>query len=86
MRATSSSTEKTAILAQSNAFIHNVLEATYNPYKQYYVTSKTWVDVASSTLCINALLCAIIAVFSVLLDVALISFINSIKSNISKEY
>jgi DNA ligase-1 len=41
MRATSSSTEKTAIIAQSNAFIHNVLEATYNPYKQYYVTSKT---------------------------------------------
>ena len=24
-----------------HAFIHNILEATYNPYKQYYVTSKT---------------------------------------------
>ena len=41
MRATSSSTEKIAIIAQSNAFIHDVLEATYNPYKQYYITSKT---------------------------------------------
>ena len=41
MRATSSSTDKIAIIAQSSAFIHNILEATYNPYKQYYVTSKT---------------------------------------------
>ena len=41
MRSTSSATEKTAIIARSSAFIHNVLEATYNPYKQYYVTSKT---------------------------------------------
>ena len=41
MRATSSSVEKSAIIAQSNAFIHDVLEATYNPYKQYFVTSKT---------------------------------------------
>ena len=41
MRSTSSSNDKVAIIAQSNAFIHEVLEATYNPYKQYYVTSKT---------------------------------------------
>ena len=41
MRATSSATEKIAIIKRSSAFIHNVLEATYNPYKQYYVTSKT---------------------------------------------
>jgi len=41
MRSTSSATEKTAIIARSSAFIHKVLEATYNPYKQYYVTSKT---------------------------------------------
>ena len=41
MRATSSSVEKVAIIAQSSAFIHKVLEYTYNPYKQYYVTSKT---------------------------------------------
>jgi DNA ligase-1 len=41
MRATSSSTEKIAIIAQSSTFIHDILEATYNPYKQYYVTSKT---------------------------------------------
>ena len=41
MRSTSSATEKTAIIARSSAFIHNILEATYNPYKQYYVTSKT---------------------------------------------
>ncbi len=41
MRSTSSSNDKVAIIAQSNAFIHKVIEATYNPYKQYYVTSKT---------------------------------------------
>tara|TARA_R110001632_G_scaffold122389_1_gene235045 strand:+ start:27 stop:1292 length:1266 start_codon:yes stop_codon:yes gene_type:complete len=41
MRATSSSTDKIAIIAQSDAFIRDVIEATYNPYKQYYVTSKT---------------------------------------------
>ena len=41
MRATSSSTDKIAIIKRSSTFIHNVLEATYNPYKQYYVTSKT---------------------------------------------
>ena len=41
MRATSSSTDKIAIIKRSSAFIHDVLEATYNPYKQYHVTSKT---------------------------------------------
>jgi len=41
MRATSSSTDKVAIIARSSAFIHKVLEYTYNPYKQYHVTSKT---------------------------------------------
>jgi len=41
MRSTSSSLEKVEIIKNSNDFIHKVLEATYNPYKQYYVTSKT---------------------------------------------
>ena len=41
MRATSSSTDKVAIIARSSAFIHKVLEYTYNPFKQYYTTSKT---------------------------------------------
>jgi len=41
MRATSSSTDKIAIIARSSAFIHKVLEYTYNPFKQYYTTSKT---------------------------------------------
>ena len=41
MRATSSSTEKIAIIKRSSTFIHDVLEATYNPYKQYHVTGKT---------------------------------------------
>ena len=41
MRATSSSTEKVQIIKNSNEFIHKVLEYTYNPFKQYYVTSKT---------------------------------------------
>ena len=41
MRSTSSATDKIAIIAQSDAFIHNIIEATYNPYKQYYITSKT---------------------------------------------
>ena len=41
MRATSSSTEKVAIIKHSSAFVHRVLEYTYNPYKQYSVTSKT---------------------------------------------
>jgi len=41
MRATSSSTDKIAIISRSSAFIHKVLEYTYNPFKQYYITSKT---------------------------------------------
>ena len=41
MRSTSSSTQKTAIIAHSDAFIHKVLEYTYNPFKQYFVTGKT---------------------------------------------
>ena len=41
MRSTSSSLEKVEIIKNSSEFIHKVLEATYNPYKQYYVTSKT---------------------------------------------
>jgi len=41
MRATSSATDKVAIIKRSSAFIHKILEATYNPYKQYHVTSKT---------------------------------------------
>ena len=41
MRATSSSTQKVAIIAHSDAFIHKVLEYTYNPFKQYFVTGKT---------------------------------------------
>jgi DNA ligase 1 len=41
MRATSSATDKVEIIKQSSPFIHKVLEYTYNPYKQYYVTSKT---------------------------------------------
>ena len=41
MRATSSATDKVAIIKNSSPFIHKVLEYTYNPYKQYNVTSKT---------------------------------------------
>ena len=41
MRSTSSATDKKAIIARSSAFIHRVLEYTYNPFKQYYTTSKT---------------------------------------------
>ena len=41
MRATSSSLDKVEILKQQPEFIQKVLEYTYNPYKQYYVTSKT---------------------------------------------
>jgi phosphomevalonate kinase len=41
MRATSSSKEKVQIIKDANPFIHKVLEYTYNPFKQYYVTSKT---------------------------------------------
>ena len=41
MRATSSSLDKVEILKQQSEFIQKVLEYTYNPYKQYNVTSKT---------------------------------------------
>ena len=41
MRATSSSLDKVEILKQQSEFIKKVLEYTYNPYKQYNVTSKT---------------------------------------------
>ena len=41
MRATSSSTDKIQIIKDSSPFIHKVLEYTYNPFKQFYVTSKT---------------------------------------------
>jgi DNA ligase 1 len=41
MRATSSALDKVAIIKRSSPFIHKVLEYTYNPYKQYNVTSKT---------------------------------------------
>ena len=41
MRATSSSTQKVQIIKNADPFIHKVLEYTYNPFKQYYVTSKT---------------------------------------------
>ena len=41
MRATSSSTDKIAIISRSSTFIHKILEYTYNPFKQYYTTSKT---------------------------------------------
>jgi DNA ligase-1 len=41
MRATSSSTQKVEIIKNADPFIHKILEYTYNPFKQYYVTSKT---------------------------------------------
>tara|TARA_B100000989_G_scaffold294024_1_gene272320 strand:- start:833 stop:2089 length:1257 start_codon:yes stop_codon:yes gene_type:complete len=41
MRATSSSKEKVEIIKEASSFIHKTLEYTYNPFKQYYVTSKT---------------------------------------------
>jgi DNA ligase 1 len=41
MRATSSATEKVNIIKNSSSFIHQILEYTYNPFKQYHVTSKT---------------------------------------------
>ena len=41
MRATSSSLEKVEIVKNSSPFIHKILEYTYNPFKQYHVTSKT---------------------------------------------
>ncbi len=41
MRGTSSALEKIEIIKDSSEFIHKVLEYTYNPFKQYHVTSKT---------------------------------------------
>ena len=41
MRSTSSSTEKVGIIKEASPYAHKALEYTYNPYKQYYVTSKT---------------------------------------------
>ena len=41
MRATSSSLDKVEILKKSSIFVKLALRHTYNPYKQYYVTSKT---------------------------------------------
>ena len=41
MQATSSSLDKVAILKQQSHYIQGILEYTYNPYKQYHVTSKT---------------------------------------------
>jgi len=41
MRSTSSSLEKVEIVKNASPFIHKVLEYTYNPFKQYHVTSKT---------------------------------------------
>jgi len=41
MQATSSSLDKVVILKRQSEFIQKVLEYTYNPYKQYHVTSKT---------------------------------------------
>ena len=41
MQATSSSLDKVEILKETSYFIQKVLEYTYNPYKQYNVTSKT---------------------------------------------
>jgi len=41
MRATSSGKEKVEIIKNAGPFVHKILEYTYNPFKQYYVTSKT---------------------------------------------
>ena len=41
MRATSSSLDKVEILKKQSIFVKLVLRKTYDPYKQYYVTSKT---------------------------------------------
>ena len=41
MRATSSSTEKVKIIKNASSDVHRLLEYTYNPFKQYYTTSKT---------------------------------------------
>ena len=41
MRSTSSANDKVEIIKNSSDFIHKILEYTYNPFKQFYVTSKT---------------------------------------------
>jgi len=41
MRSTSSSTEKVGIIKEASPYAHKALEYAYNPFKQYYVTSKT---------------------------------------------
>ena len=41
MRSTSSANDKVEIIKNSSDFIHKILEYTYNPFKQYYVTGKT---------------------------------------------
>ena len=41
MQATSSSLDKVTILKKQSLTIQSILEFTYNPYKQYHVTSKT---------------------------------------------
>tara|TARA_R110000764_G_scaffold234388_1_gene328212 strand:+ start:531 stop:1805 length:1275 start_codon:yes stop_codon:yes gene_type:complete len=41
MRSTSSANEKVEIIKYESKFIHKVLEYTYNPFKQFHVTSKT---------------------------------------------
>ena len=41
MRDTSSSTDKVQIIKEASPFVHKALEYTYNPFKQFYVTSKT---------------------------------------------
>ena len=41
MQATSSSLDKVKILKKQSPYIQSILEYTYNPYKQYHVTSKT---------------------------------------------
>ena len=49
MRSTSSGKEKIEIIKDSSPFIHKALEYTYNPFKQFYVTSKTCIK--NSDLC-----------------------------------
>ena len=41
MRATSSGKDKIKIIQEASPFVHKALEYTYNPFKQFYVTSKT---------------------------------------------
>ena len=47
MRSTSSALEKIEIIKGSSEFIHKILEYTFNPFKQYYVTSKTCIKNAN---------------------------------------